>query len=77
MLYLLKIPRRYWPVGRIITGAILVILGLAVVGKICWLVGAVWIVWGVTASLGQRRRAAQDREDDAIVDDAADRYVRR
>ena len=61
MLYLLKfIPRRYWPMCRIVIGVVGVVLGITVFGRVVWVVGAVVIVWGVATGLGALRRGTDD-----------------
>ncbi len=61
MLYLLKfIPRRYWPMFRIVIGVVGVVLGITVFGRVVWVPGALVIVWGIATGLGALRHGTDN-----------------
>jgi hypothetical protein len=59
MLYFL-IPRRYRPLARIAIGVVLVILGIAFLGRIPLVIGAAIVVWGVISGINGLRRSSDD-----------------
>jgi hypothetical protein len=65
MLYFL-IPRRYRPLARIAIGVVLVILGIAFLGRIPLVVGAAIVGWGAISGISRLRGGAYDDDRDGI-----------
>jgi hypothetical protein len=65
MLYFF-IPSRYRPLARIAIGVVLVVLGVAVLGRIALVIGAALVVWGVVGGMNRRRRGAYDDEREGV-----------
>jgi hypothetical protein len=59
MLYFL-IPRRYRPLARIAIGVVLVILGIAFLGRIPLVIGAAIVVWGAISGINRLRGGTYD-----------------
>lgn len=62
--YLLKIPRRYHPLARIVIGVVLVVLGIALLGKIVLVVGGALVLWGLASGYSRLRNRADDDDRD-------------
>ena len=66
MLYFL-IPRRYRPLARIAIGVVLLVLGIAGLGRIPIVIGAAIVVWGVVSGINRGRSGAYDDDRDSVV----------
>ncbi len=63
MLYLLG-PRRYWPLARLVIGAILVVVGVVIASTAALVIGGAFIVWGVVTGIIQlRTRSSGDDQE--------------
>ncbi len=60
------VPSRYRPLARIVLGIVLVVLGIAVLGRITLVIGAALLGWGVVTGLNRRRRRAYDDDRDGV-----------
>lgn len=59
------VPPRYRPLLRILLGAVIVVLGLTVLGRIELGIGVLVLGWGIVGGIGRlQRRAAEDDEED-------------
>jgi uncharacterized membrane protein HdeD (DUF308 family) len=57
------VPSRYRPLARIVLGIVLVVLGIAVLGRVALVIGAALVVWGVVSGINRRRSAYDDDRD--------------
>ena len=60
------VPSRYRPLARIVLGVVLVVLGIAVLGRISLVIGAALVVWGVVSGMNRRRCGAYYDDRDGI-----------
>jgi len=60
------VPSRYRPLARIVLGVVLVVLGIAVLGRIALVIGAALVVWGVVSGINRHRRGAYDDDRDGV-----------